>query len=72
MDESTEFLICLGAAAVNCAPCFEYCFRRATVAEIAIDEVQEAVGLAKKVKTSASIVMRKSIRDINGEDGGRR
>ncbi|MGC9966619.1 MAG: carboxymuconolactone decarboxylase family protein [Syntrophobacteraceae bacterium] len=69
MDEKTELLICLGAAtAANCVPCLDYYFKKASVAGITAEEVREAVELACKVKSGAGIVMKKSIRDITGQD----
>ncbi len=69
MDEKTELLICLGAATVsNCVPCFDYYFKKASVAAITADEIRKAVELACKVKTGAGIVMKNSIRDITGQD----
>ena len=69
MDEKTELLICLGAAtAANCIPCFDYYFKKASVAAVTADEVRKAVELACKIKTGASLVMKNSIRDITGQD----
>ena len=71
MDEKTELLICIGAAtAANCVPCFDYYYKKASALGIAPDEVRKAVELACKVKTGAGIVMKKSIRDITGQDWG--
>ncbi|MGO9529859.1 MAG: carboxymuconolactone decarboxylase family protein, partial [Syntrophobacteraceae bacterium] len=51
MDEKTELLICLGAAtAANCVPCFDYYFKKASVAAVTADEVRKAVELACKIK----------------------
>jgi len=70
MDGKTELLISLGAAtAANCAPCFEYYFKKATAAGVPSDEMRKAVELANKIKTGASICMRKSIGDISGYYG---
>lgn len=70
MDDKTELLICLSAAtAANCVPCFEYYYAKAGAAGIDAKEVMKAVELANKVKTGASIFMRKSIREITGCDG---
>ena len=69
MDEKMELLICLSAStAANCVPCFDYYFKKAKSTGIAIDEVKKTVELACKVKTGAGIVMKKSIRDITGQD----
>lgn len=71
MDEKTELLICIGSAtAANCVPCFEYYFKKALALGITSDEIRKAVELACKLKTGAGIVMRKSIRDITGQDWG--
>ena len=70
MDERTELLISLGAAvAANCVPCFEYYFKKAIAAGLRPDEIEKAAGIGNKVKTGASIAMKKSIRDITGFDG---
>ena len=51
MDLKTELLICLGAAtAANCVPCFDYYFKKASVAGITSEEVKKTVELACKVK----------------------
>ena len=70
MDERTELLISLGAAtAANCVPCFEYYFKKATDVGLTSEEMEKAVAIGNKVKTGASIAMRKSIRDITGGNG---
>jgi hypothetical protein len=69
MDEKTELLICLGAsAAANCVPCFDYYFKKASVAGITFEEVRKSVDLACKIKTGVGIVMKNSIMDITGQD----
>jgi len=69
MDEKTELLICLGAStAANCIPCFDYYFKKASVAGIALEEVKHTVELACKIKTGAGIVMKDNIREITGQD----
>lgn len=69
VDDKTELLICLGAAtAANCAPCFDYYFKKASVAGLTPEEVRMAVELACKVKTGAGIVMKNNIKAITGED----
>lgn len=51
MDEKTELLISLGAAAAaNCVPCFEYYFKKATAAGLRSDEIEKAVEIGNKVK----------------------
>jgi len=71
MDEKTELLICLGAStAANCVPCFEHYFKKANGIGLTSEEIQEAVELASKVKNGAHVVMRGSIRNIMGNDGG--
>jgi len=70
MDDKTELLICLSAAtAANCVPCFDYYFKKANDAGLDAEHVQKAVELANKVKTGASIFMRKSIAEMTGWDG---
>jgi len=65
MDERTELLICLGAAAAaNCVPCFEHYFEKAETIGLTSKEVQEAVDLASKVKNGAHIVLRNSIKNV--------
>ncbi len=69
MDDKTELLISLGAAtAANCVPCFDYYFKKATAAGLRPNEITKAVEIGNKVKTGASIAMKKSIRDITGCD----
>jgi len=70
MDEKTELLISLGAStAANCVPCFEFYFKKATAVGLTSEEVGKAVAIGSKVKTGASIAMRKSISDITGGNG---
>ncbi|MGV8072948.1 MAG: carboxymuconolactone decarboxylase family protein [Syntrophobacteraceae bacterium] len=67
MNDKTELFISLGAAtAANCVPCFEYYFEKAASAGLSAEEIAKAVEIANKVKTGASIAMRKSVRDIMG------
>ncbi len=69
MDEKTELLICLGAAAAtNCVPCFDYYFKKASTAGIPLEDVNVSIELAYKVKTGAGIVMRNSIREITDRE----
>ncbi len=71
MDEKTELLISLGAsAAANCVPCFDYYFKKAKSAGVAMDDVKKSVELACKVKTGTGIFMKSSIREITGQDWG--
>lgn len=70
MDDKTELLISLGAAAAaNCVSCFEYYFKKAAAAGLRSDEIEKAVEIGNKVKTGASITMKNSIRGIMGCDG---
>jgi alkylhydroperoxidase/carboxymuconolactone decarboxylase family protein YurZ len=70
MDDKTEVLISLGAAtAANCVSCFEYYFKKATDTGLRSSEIEKAVEIGNKVKTGASIAMKRSIRDITGCDG---
>jgi len=70
MDGKTELLISLGAStAANCVPCFEYYFKKAAAAGLTSEEVEKAVRIGSKVRTGASITMKKSISDITGGDG---
>lgn len=68
MDEKTELLICLSAAtAANCVPCFDYYFKKSSLAEITLEEVTKTVELACKVKTGAGVMMKNSIGEITGQ-----
>ncbi len=70
MDEKTELLISLGAStAANCVPCFEYYCKKAAAVGLTSEEIRKTVEIGNKVKTGASIAMRKSITDIMGGDG---
>ncbi len=70
MDEKTELLISLGAAtAANCVPCFEYYFKKASAVGLTSEEIEKTVEIGNKVKTGASIAMRRSIRDLTGGNG---
>jgi alkylhydroperoxidase/carboxymuconolactone decarboxylase family protein YurZ len=70
MDDKTQVLISLGAAtAANCVPCFEYYFKKATAVGLRSHEIEKAVEIGNKVKTGASIAMKKSIMGIAGCDG---
>ncbi len=69
MDEKTRLLISIGASvASNCVPCFEYYFKKSSTAGITSEELEETIELACKVKTGSAITMKKSIREITGED----
>ena len=70
MDERTEVLICVGAAAAsNCVPCFEHYFKKASAAGVVSEDIQEAVDLANKVKNGSHMVVKNSIRSIMGQEG---
>ena len=71
MDKKTELLICIGAStAANCVPCFEHYFKKAAGMGLTPEEIQGAVELASKVKNGAHVMMKGSIRNIMGNDGG--
>ena len=71
MDVKTELLISLGASTVaKCVPRFAYYFKKAAAAGLRPDEITKAVEIGNKVKTRASIAMKKSIQDIMGYDSG--
>ncbi len=71
MDERTELLVCLGAAAAaNCVPCFEYYFGKATALGLAMDEILKAVELANKVKGGSHLMTKNGIGKIMGADSG--
>ncbi len=68
MDERTKILISLGAAtAANCIPCFEHLYYKAQGLKLSVEEIQEAVEIAAKVKSGAHIALKSSISDIMSE-----
>ncbi|MCP3942900.1 MAG: Nif11-like leader peptide family natural product precursor [Desulfobacteraceae bacterium] len=65
MDDKIKTLIALGAAtAANCIPCFEHIFLQACSLGITPVQIQEAVDVAVKVKTGASIAIKDTIKEI--------
>lgn len=72
MDERTRILISVGAAvAVNCMPCFEHYFKKATAAGLDDEEVALAVDVARQVKKGADVAMRTFVSDrMQGADAG--
>ena len=64
MDERTRILISVGAAvAVNCMPCFEHYFRKATAAGLDDEEIALAVDAARQVKKGADVAIRAFVSD---------
>ncbi len=62
IDESTNTLIAIGAAtAANCIPCVEHYLYIAESLKVNKDHIDEAVEIAYKVKTGASIAIKDSI-----------
>lgn len=74
MDDRTRILISLGASvAVNCMPCFEHYFRKATAAGLDDEEVALAVDTARQVKKGADVAIRNFVSDkMTGADPGNR
>lgn len=55
MDPQTEELIALAAScAANCVPCLEYHLPKARENGAAVDQIEEALRIARMVKTNAS------------------
>lgn len=67
MDERTSILMSLSAStAIHCIPCFEYYHGKALEAGITMEEMNEAVEIARKVKSGANLSLRKTISEILG------
>jgi AhpD family alkylhydroperoxidase len=70
MDEKTQLLVCLAAAAAaNCIPCFEYYYEKARASGLASEEIQEVAEIAYKIKNNINMLMKTSIRGILGQEG---
>ncbi len=66
IEESTKTLIAIGAATTaNCIPCVEHYLSIAESLKVDKDHIQEAVDIASRVKTGASIAINNSIEDIS-------
>ncbi|MEW6442368.1 MAG: carboxymuconolactone decarboxylase family protein [bacterium] len=69
MDEKTNTLICLGAAAAaNCVPCFEHFLARARAMKLAEEEISEAADLARKILNGAHVYLWRSIESAMGRE----
>jgi alkylhydroperoxidase/carboxymuconolactone decarboxylase family protein YurZ len=67
MDEKTKILICVGAAtAANCVLCFDHYFGKAKNTSIPLNDIQDAVELASKVKNGAHMVLINHVRGSMG------
>jgi hypothetical protein len=65
MDEKTRLLISVGAAtASNCIPCFEYLYTKVREEGIGLEEIQEAVAIAEKIKNRSTVAIKTVINDI--------
>ncbi len=65
IDENTKTLIAIGAAtAANCIPCIDHYFFIAESFEIPKKHIQEAVDVASKVKTGASVTINDTIENL--------
>jgi AhpD family alkylhydroperoxidase len=70
MDEKTQLLVCLGAAAAaNCIPCFDYYYQKAQAGGVAPEDIQAAAECAYKIKNNINMLMKKSIRTLTGREG---
>ena len=70
MEEKTQLLVCLGAAAAaNCIPCFDYYYRKAQDCGLAPEDIQAAVECAYKIKNNINMLMKNSIRTLMGQEG---
>ncbi len=68
MDEKTEILISIGAAAaVNCIPCYEHLYFQAKSQGLNDKEILEAVDIAVKVKNGAHVAIKSSMEEIMGD-----
>lgn len=70
LDEKTKELVALGASlAGNCFPCLRYHYKRCRELEIAVDDIRDALEMARTVKD----VPNKNISDLANallESGG--
>lgn len=74
MEKKIETMISLGAAyAAGCIPCFDHIYSIAREEKITDDEINAIVAIAKKVRSGADVVVKKSIDDFlkNTESGHR-
>ncbi len=64
-SEETKTLIAIGAAtAANCIPCFEHMYFKAGTLSLTPSQIQEAVDIASKVKTGASMAIKDAINEL--------
>lgn len=60
-------LIAIGAAtAANCIPCFEHMYFKAGALSLTPTQIAEAVDIASKVKTGASMAIKDAINELMG------
>ncbi len=65
MKKKTETMISLGAAyAAGCIPCFDHFYSVAREEKITDDEINAIIAIAKKVRSGADVVVKKSIDDF--------
>ncbi len=65
MDEQTKILISIAAAtAVNCEPCFEHYYAKASSVGIKKESMREAVNLANQVKKGGHLAISNKIKKI--------
>jgi alkylhydroperoxidase/carboxymuconolactone decarboxylase family protein YurZ len=69
LDDATQILIAVGAAtAANCIPCFEHMYCKAGSMKISDEKIQQAVDIASKVKTGASLAIKDSIKEFMNDE----
>ncbi len=65
IDGKVKTLIAIGAAtAANCIPCFEHYYFKANALSLDARQIKEAVDIASKVKTGASMAIRNAISEL--------
>ena len=69
LDEKTEALIAIGAAAAsNCIPCFEHIYENAITSGITLAEIRRASDIAAQVKMGAHRAITNTVNEYVGEE----
>ena len=68
MDQKSEVMIALGTAiGVNCIPCFDHLYAKAKEIGLEDMEIKKIAEIAHKVKSGASMFLKKAMEDVVGE-----
>ncbi len=71
MDTKIKVMISLGSSyAAGCIPCFDHYYMLAKEEKIGDDDIEQIIGIAKKVRNGSDIALERAISDLIDENEG--